>query len=109
MPISLSTATDPSWYSDMSMRIIFFSSPNRYSATALASSVFPTPVGPRNSRTPSGLSKPSLSGPLFRIRRSRHRSDGVLLTDDAFAKAVLEVRKRSETSRKTMSSGMRAV
>ena len=31
MPISLSTPTAPSWYSDMSTRIIFFSSPNRNS------------------------------------------------------------------------------
>src|SRR5436309_5519539 len=29
LPIYLSTATDPSWYSDMSTRTIFFSSPNR--------------------------------------------------------------------------------
>ena len=69
MPISLSTATAPSWYSDMSTRIIFFSSPNRNSATDLASSVLPTPVGPRNSSTPSGRSNPSLSGPLFSTRR----------------------------------------
>ena len=31
MPISLSTPIAPSWYSDMSTRIIFFSSPNRNS------------------------------------------------------------------------------
>ena len=34
-------------YSDMSTRMSAFSSPNRYSARARASSVFPTPVGPR--------------------------------------------------------------
>ena len=37
-----------SMYSLMSMRTIIFSSANRASANAFASSVFPTPVGPRN-------------------------------------------------------------
>src|SRR5439155_497890 len=54
IPISFSIPTVPSAYSLMSMRIILCSSPNINSATAFASSVFPTPVGPRNKSTPSG-------------------------------------------------------
>ena len=44
-----------SWYSPMSMRTIARSSSNRNSASALASSVLPTPVGPRNRNEPIGL------------------------------------------------------
>ena len=39
----------------MSIRIILFSSSNRLSANALASSVLPTPVGPRNRKEPIGF------------------------------------------------------
>ena len=35
-------------YSDMSMRTMAFSLSNRYSASAFANSVLPTPVGPKN-------------------------------------------------------------
>ena len=38
--------------SDISIRTIALSSSNRYSATALVSSVLPTPVGPRNRNEP---------------------------------------------------------
>ena len=41
-------------YSDMSMRIIARSSSNRNSASARASSVLPTPVGPRKMNEPIG-------------------------------------------------------
>src|SRR5947199_118232 len=41
-------------YSDMSMRTSALSSSNRNSASALVSSVLPTPVGPRNRNDPSG-------------------------------------------------------
>ena len=41
-------------YSDMSMRTIARSSSNRNSASALVSSVLPTPVGPRNRNEPIG-------------------------------------------------------
>ena len=41
-------------YSDMSMRIIASSSSNRNSASARASSVLPTPVGPRKMNEPIG-------------------------------------------------------
>ena len=43
-----------SMYSLISMRTMFFSSSNRHSASALASSVLPTPVGPRNKKLPMG-------------------------------------------------------
>src|SRR4030095_6444275 len=43
-----------SWYSDMSIRTIACSSSNRNSASARASSVLPTPVGPRKMKLPSG-------------------------------------------------------
>jgi len=41
-------------YSVISMRMRFRSSSNRLSASALASSVLPTPVGPRNRNEPIG-------------------------------------------------------
>src|SRR5207249_2595117 len=43
-----------SWYSDMSIRTMARSSSNRNSASARASSVLPTPVGPRNRNEPIG-------------------------------------------------------
>ena len=52
-----------SMYSDISIRIISFSFPNRLSATAFDNSVFPTPVGPKNINELIGLSgflKPTL-------------------------------------------------
>ena len=39
----------------MSTLIIAFSSPNRFSEIAFASSVLPTPVGPKNRNEPIGL------------------------------------------------------
>ena len=45
-----------SMYSDMSMRTIERSSSKSDSASALVSSVLPTPVGPRNRKLPMGLS-----------------------------------------------------
>jgi len=41
-------------YSLMSMRVMAFSSSNKNSASALHSSVLPTPVGPRNKKLPMG-------------------------------------------------------
>ena len=43
-----------SMYSDMSIRTIALSSSKRKSASVRASSVFPTPVGPRNKKDPIG-------------------------------------------------------
>jgi len=42
--------------SDMSMRVIAFSSFRTKSPRALHNSVLPTPVGPRNKNTPCGRS-----------------------------------------------------
>ena len=67
-PINLDTLCF-SIYSDISTRIIACSLPNTASASALESSVFPTPVGPRNRKEPIGLAgsfKPTL--PLFTAR-----------------------------------------
>ena len=44
-----------SMYSDMSMRTRARSSSKRHSASAFASSVLPTPVGPRKKKLPMGL------------------------------------------------------
>src|ERR1700747_1655624 len=44
-----------SMYSDMSMRMSAVSSSNRNSASALVSSVLPTPFGPKNMNEPIGL------------------------------------------------------
>ena len=41
-------------YSDMSKRMSAWSLPNRKLASARASSVLPTPVGPRNTKLPTG-------------------------------------------------------
>ena len=53
-PISLDTEYF-SMYSLISILTIFCSSSNRFSARVLASSVLPTPVGPRNRKEPIGL------------------------------------------------------
>ena len=53
-PINLLTEC-LSWYSLISIRVIEFSSSNKYSARALASSVFPTPVVPKNRKVPIGF------------------------------------------------------
>ena len=53
-------------YSVMSMRIMFFSLSNRAWASAFASSVLPTPVGPRNKKLPMG--RPGFAMPA-RLRR----------------------------------------
>ena len=52
-PTSLETVCF-SMYSDMSIRTMFCSSSKRYAARARASSVFPTPVGPRKMKLPMG-------------------------------------------------------
>jgi hypothetical protein len=60
-------------YSLMSMRTIARSSSNRNSASALASSVLPTPVGPRNRNEPvgrSGSEMPARRGGRRRRRRA---------------------------------------
>src|SRR5229473_1132125 len=59
-------------YSDMSIRIIARSSSKRNSASARASSVFPTPVGPRKRNEPMGrLGSASLE--LAELLLERHQ------------------------------------
>jgi hypothetical protein len=63
-----------SWNSLMSKRTIRFSSPNKASASARASSVLPTPVGPRKRKLPTGplriaQTRRASAGPPLRPRR----------------------------------------
>ena len=53
-PPSMRRALPGFWYSDRSIRIIRSPEPNRYSASDLAISVLPVPVGPTNSSTACG-------------------------------------------------------
>ena len=70
-----------SMYSDMSIRIMLASSSKSVVANARASSVFPTPVGPRNKNDPIGLLG-SLMPDLARRTRVRDGGHGLLLPDD---------------------------
>ena len=68
----------------MSMRTIAVESSNRNSASALVSSVLPTPVGPRNRNEPSGRfgsCKPGAGA----AHGGRHRLHRILLADHARA------------------------
>ena len=75
-------------YSDMSTWIIASSSPNRNSASVRASSVFPTPEGPRKMNEPVGR-----FGSLIPGARAADRlgdgDDRLLLADDALVELVL--------------------
>src|SRR5215211_6873589 len=74
-------------YSDMSIRTIASSSPKRNSASVRASSVLPTPDGPRNTNEPVGR-----FGSLSRARapdRLRDDLDRLVLADDALVELVL--------------------
>jgi hypothetical protein len=71
----------------MSMRIIACSSSKRNSASARASSVLPTPVGPRKMNEPSGRfgsCRPGTRAP----NRVGHRNDGLVLADDPIVQPV---------------------
>ena len=76
-------------YSDMSMRTIARSSSNRKSASARASSVLPTPVGPRNRNEPIGRcgSRQPGARPPDRVRDRGH---GVVLADDPLVQHVFQ-------------------
>ena len=79
-------------YSDMSMRTIACSSSNRKPASALVSSVLPTPVGPRNMKDPMGRFG-SCSPARERLHRSGHRDHGLFLAHDALAEILLHLQK----------------
>ena len=77
-------------YSLMSMRTMACSSSNRNSASALASSVLPTPVGPRNRNEPIGR--------FGSLEPGAGAADGVgdgvdrlVLADDALVQPLLHV------------------
>src|SRR5438445_225965 len=72
-----------SWYSDMSSRISACSSSNRNSARARASSVLPTPVGPRKMKDPTdlfelGLEAADLGNDLFLLVPARAKRGSFL-------------------------------
>ena len=56
-----------SMYSDMSMRTRFFSESKRVAARVLASSVLPTPVGPRKRKEPMGRPGSAMPARLLRM------------------------------------------
>ena len=70
------------WNSLMSRRIMRSTEPNRYSATVLASSVLPVPVGPANRNTPIGLPG-SLRPGLEHGDAVDDGADRLVLADDA--------------------------
>ena len=72
----------------MSMRTIARSSSNRKSASARASSVLPTPVGPRNRNEPIGPVRVGEPG-AGAADRVGDRGDGLVLTDDTRVQRVL--------------------
>src|SRR5437870_12352821 len=76
-------------YSDMSTRIKAFSSPKRYSASARASSVFPTPVGPRK------MNEPTCRFASFRPARERRIARDTAATASSWPM----IRPRSEERR----------
>ena len=74
------------------MRTIALSSSNRNSASALVSSVLPTPVGPRNRNEPIG--RFGILQPGARAAdRVGYRSDRLVLSDDAAFQRVLHVQQ----------------
>ena len=75
-------------YSLMSMRTMARSSSNRNSASARASSVLPTPVGPRNRNEPMGRLRVGQAGPAA-ADGVGHGGDGVVLADDPLVEDVL--------------------
>ena len=79
-------------YSDISIRVIACSSSNRNAAKARASSVLPTPVGPRNMNEPIGRfgsCKPARA----RLTAVETALNGFRLTDDALAKLFLHAKQ----------------
>lgn len=77
-------------YSDISMRIMAFSSSNRHSASAFASSVLPTPVGPRNKKLPIGCSGSASPARLRRIAPG-YRRNGLVLSNHSLMQTILKI------------------
>ena len=80
-----------SWYSDMSMRIIACSSSKRNSASARASSVFPTPVrrGTEATERPVGILQPGARA----TNRVRDGVDRLVLPDDALVQPFFHLQQ----------------
>src|SRR4030081_213244 len=74
-------------YSDMSILIIASWLSNMNSASARASSVFPTPVGPMNRNVPIGRAGSWRPAP----QRFGSRLDGLVLADHPLVQALLHV------------------
>ena len=85
-------------YSLMSMRVRAFSSLNRNSARALASSVLPTPVGPTKRKEPRGLFGSESPARLRRMASATALTAGVL-PDHAPARAGPRGRRTSAPRR----------
>src|SRR4029078_11433537 len=94
-------------YSDMSSRTMACSSSNRNSASERASSVLPTPVGPRNRNEPTGRfaswsparARRHRAGRPLRVlepgagaaHRLAHHAHGLVLAHDALVQALLHL------------------
>ncbi len=76
-------------YSDMSTWIIASSSPNRNSASVRASSVLPTPEGPRKMNEPVGRFGILDPGPRSAGSTWRHGHDRLVLADHALVQLLL--------------------
>ena len=81
-----------SMYSLMSIRTMFFSSSNSACASALASSVLPTPVGPRNRKRAERTVR-VLDARTGAQDGLAHALDGFVLPDDALMQRVLQVQQ----------------
>ncbi len=77
-------------YSDMSMRTMARSSSKRNSASARATSVLPTPVGPRKRKEPMGRLG-SLRPARARRTAAATARDGVVLADHPFGDSLLHL------------------
>ena len=69
-----------------------FSLPNRNAARARATSVLPTPVGPRNRNEPAGRAL-SLQARARAADGARQRRDGLLLADDALVQLFFDAQQ----------------
>src|SRR3954468_16599608 len=81
-----------SWYSLMSRRTMFSSESNRVRARVLASSVFPTPAGPRRMNEPMGRAGVADAGAVADDGVA-DELDGLVLADDALAQDVVEAQQ----------------
>jgi Protein of unknown function (DUF3170). len=92
-------------YSDMSTWIIASSSPNRNSASVRASSVLPTPDGPRKMNEPVGPLR------ILDARRGRggstsRRDDRLFLADDALVQLLLHADEPADSASVSLKTGM---